>query len=267
MKTAIKISVLSNLVLFGCLCWLLVMVKGVKPVADSPHGNPPDTGRGATAAAVPPVAPEHDPVPKSFQWNQLYGGNYRAYVTNLRAIGCPEPTLRAIVAADVHAVIQRRADELEKQLADLADGSWSSQLAGWSTNQALKAELACLPDQEAAMLLDCLGGKPASSSPPSIAPGKGEAPAGRPIRIPLIAQPVDLAGLNLNAGQLQAIADLRETFMAKIGGAGQDPNDPAYQARWRAAQTEADDLVKGMIGDQAYQDYQIQALAQAQSRR
>jgi len=86
-----------------------------------------------------------------------------------------------------------------------------------------------------------------------------------PLVEPLIAQPVDITALNLDGGQLQAIQDLRKGFLEKIGGPNQNPNDPAYQARWRAAQAEADNLMQGMLGDQAYQDYQLLASANTPS--
>jgi hypothetical protein len=37
-----------------------------------------------------------------FQWSRLESEDYRAYIANLRAIGCPETTLRDIIVADVN---------------------------------------------------------------------------------------------------------------------------------------------------------------------
>jgi hypothetical protein len=210
--------------------------------------------------------------PEPFQWRQLYARDYHAYVKNLRALGCPEPTLRAIVAADVHAVFEQRADALEKKLQDLANSSWSSQLGAWTNEAAWKSELLRLPDEEAAMVADYLDETmpaatnlaSASAAPHNHSPALGAADA--PLAAPLIAQPIDLAALNLDPGQLQAISDLQQTFLQKIGGPNQDPNDPAYRARWQSAQAEVDTMLQGMIGDQAYQEYQLKAYANAQAK-
>ena len=44
---------------------------------------------------------------------------------------------------------------------------------------------------------------------------------------------------------------------AEIGGADQDPSDPAYRERWDNAQPETDNLLEGMIGSTAFQNYQL----------
>lgn len=266
MKHATNISIFLNLALLGLLGFLLY--NGTRPTP----GPPAPVAATATVTATqgvthivaaPLAAPVSTPVPpKPFQWNQLYAKDYHVYVKNLRAIGCPAPVLRAIVAADVHAAIELRADVLNKELSGLDKSSWSSQLAGWSTNQALKAEILRLPDEEVAMLADYLGEKPTSGSV-ELAHQAANSENSEPIVAPLFAQPVDLAALNLNADQLQAIKDLRQEFMQKVGGPGHDPGDPEYQARWRAAQLETDGLMQGMLGNQAYEDYRIQADIQA----
>jgi hypothetical protein len=47
-----------------------------------------------------------------FQWSRLESRDYRTYIANLRAIGCPEQTIRDIITADVHALCaqQSKAD-------------------------------------------------------------------------------------------------------------------------------------------------------------
>jgi hypothetical protein len=65
--------------------------------------------------------------------------------------------------------------------------------------------------------------------------------------------------LNLNEDQRRLIASLRQDFLQQIGGANQDPNDPAYLARWQKAQPEMDNILKSMIGTSAFQNYQLQA--------
>jgi hypothetical protein len=48
-----------------------------------------------------------------------------------------------------------------------------------------------------------------------------------------------------------------------VGGPNQDPSDPAYRKRWQEMQPEMDDLLKGMLGAEDYQNYQIATRIQA----
>lgn len=45
-----------------------------------------------------------------FSWQELESPDYQAYVTNLRAIGCPEQTIRDIILADVNQLYAKRRD-------------------------------------------------------------------------------------------------------------------------------------------------------------
>ncbi len=52
--------------------------------------------------------------PNPFHWSQLESGDYRQYVANLQAIGCPQETVEDILRADVSALSTRqRAKDLE----------------------------------------------------------------------------------------------------------------------------------------------------------
>lgn len=266
MKTVLSISLLLNVALISFL--LVRRVHGPERAGEpQPHfvvaAQPAQTITNAGTQSSAPAKPEQ------FQWKQLYAKDYHVYVKNLRAVGCPDPDLRAIVAADVHAAFHQRVEELERNLSDLARNSWKSQLAGWKDEQAWRDELRTLPDQEAAQVADFLGESTTATSPAPAAPNQAETVASdsepEPIAVPLIAQSVDLATLHLDDGQLEAITNLHQMFLTKIGGPNQDPKDPAYRARWRTAQGEVDALLKGMIGDRAFQDYQLKTFANAQA--
>lgn len=71
------------------------------------------TTRGASRSwPAPPVATAQ-PTPsreernvRQLNWRQIESTNYSEYIANLRSIGCPEPTIRDIVAADVAATLR-----------------------------------------------------------------------------------------------------------------------------------------------------------------
>ena len=191
-----------------------------------------------------------------FQWSQLYSSDYHIYVKNLRATGCPEPTVRAIVIADVDSVYQLFANQMEKKLSALEGGSWSKQVGAYSSESAWRVALQKIPDEESAKIAELLGLKPApeqvATSPRIVA--TPSSPTGP---LPLALQDINLSTLNLNADQKQLIADLRQQFRQQVGDPIQDQSDPAYLARLKKAQPEMDGILKAMIGTSAFENYQL----------
>ena len=158
MKMPLKISLLLNLGLLAGL--IFTLVAGQKRVAGLPPQPVAETRPPENAGIVPPPSPI-PAAPKPFRWSQLDATDYHDYVKNLRAIGCPETALRAIVTADVHAAFSQYGRDLEQQLSNLAGGSWTNLLASANSERALKTELLNLPREEAAKTDDLLGLKPA----------------------------------------------------------------------------------------------------------
>jgi hypothetical protein len=198
----------------------------------------------AAKASVPSTSnPESAPAKSAvvrretgpFRWSQLESSDYRVYVANLRGIGCPELTIRDIITADVDNLYSTRRRELHSD--GTGAGPWSQQEQNLLT----------------ASLLGAPGGSEQS-------PGGGARAASREAPVmPLVLQKVDASALGLDAGQLKAIEEVREQFIAAICGAGQEPSDPAYRERWEKAQPESDQMLRGMIGVNAFQNYQLEA--------
>ena len=152
MKMTLNISLLLSLGLAAAL--ILYRWDGRK----APSMPPAVSAQTCTAIAIAPPLPVSDPPkPTPFNWSQLASADYRTYVKNLRRIGCPEPTLRAIVTADVDAKYRQRSNELEKKLDDLNNGSWTVQLGSYQDQQALKLELEKLPAAETSEINTFLG--------------------------------------------------------------------------------------------------------------
>jgi hypothetical protein len=107
---------------------------------------------------------------------------------------------------------------------------------------------------------------PSQFSPSTLTPSRHQSQE-RPAVLPLVFQEVDLTRLNLNRDQLQAIDDLRQTFVDQIGGLEQNPTDPAYRERWLKSQPQIDDNLRGMIGVTAFQNYQVEAVTVAEKAR
>lgn len=241
MKAALKISLVLNLGLAGCLVYILVHPwrAGDTPVqpATAAATRPAQT----VAASPPPVAQPEEPKP--FRWSQLESLNdYRIFLANLRAIGCPEPTVEDIVRGDTE-----RAFSFKRRQLNL-DGSGTGPWSAWRETQ---------------LVANLLGEPLAVAAPTEQSPARDGMPLPPP-SYPLVMQSVDLDALGLNEDQKQVIARIRQQFTDAIGGTNQNPDDPAYLARWQKAQPESDNMIKGLLGVTIFENYQLAARESSQ---
>ncbi|MCX7867402.1 MAG: LysM peptidoglycan-binding domain-containing protein [Limisphaera sp.] len=79
--------------------------------------RPAEAGSHSAATAVTaPTLTRTNILPRRqfFHWSEIESDDYATYVANLRAIGCPEQTIRDIIIADVNALYaRRRATEVQ----------------------------------------------------------------------------------------------------------------------------------------------------------
>ena len=182
-----------------------------------------------------------------FRWSQLESSDdYRGFLNNLRASGCPENIVRAIALQDVQAAFafQRRA----LHLAETETGPWSHQ-----------AELA---------LANHLLGYPAAPAPgaarsPTLEGTARRQPPAKAPELPLVLQPVEEQEFPLTEEERRAVEHLQQRFLDELGGTNQDPADPAYLQRWQKAEREANDALRGVLGGQKYFLRSAQAAAAA----
>lgn len=107
---------LSLMLNAGLASWLvfaagrphLMSSATTSPLARTPAGT---AGGGGTAAQSTPAVPGINPArpTPAFHWSQVESDDYRQYIANLRAVGCPEGTIRDMVSADLGAVYTTRA--------------------------------------------------------------------------------------------------------------------------------------------------------------
>ena len=293
MKTPLIISLILNLGLLGGLVFSRVDRPKVDPEFIPPvRATIPLPAREVSAPAAQ-VRPRPEPAP--FRWSQLDAPDYHLYVKNLRASGCPESTVRAIVTADVHAAYHAMNNDLEKRISELAGTPGSVSPGAFNNVVALKSELQDLPGQEAGKIADYLGLAPiqlaatAASSPVPVtddkpdlnaAPVQVAAASGasssplpgdteesqpvKPVVMPLVFQSVNLAALGLPEGQTQSIENLRKSFVEKVGGTEQNPSDPAYLAVWQQNQPLFDNHLLYILGRPKYLEYQLQTASNQQ---
>jgi len=92
--------------------WLLATSKSkLKDVARSQFGGTNQTaaanrglGQGVTNASLAELP--------LFRWSEVESADYRQYIANLRAIGCPEQTIRDLIVADLNALYASRVQAI-----------------------------------------------------------------------------------------------------------------------------------------------------------
>lgn len=238
--------------------------------------------------SIPPghvAAANVAPAPAAFRWDQLGDArDYPSYVANLRAAGCPEPTLRDIVSGDV-----ARAFALQRRRVGL-DGSgpaWSRareiQLVNALVGTAARGDDAlamasrerpiatALADPATAVATEVgrAASRPVVAPAPDAAAGfpppttLEPAAANTPARLsaphyPVVYQDAIAAAPQLSAAEQAVIERVQQQFLADIGGFNQNPQDPAYLARWQTAQQQADDALRASLGAQFYLNSRLQ---------
>jgi hypothetical protein len=90
---------------------------------------------------------------QNFIWNQIESADYATYIANLRAIGCPEATIRDIIVADVNQLFaRRRATEVVT-----AEQQWWRSEPDADVTEAASEKLKALEDERRALLVTLLG--------------------------------------------------------------------------------------------------------------
>jgi hypothetical protein len=239
MKIGSKILFLLNLCLAGVLIFVLA------------HRERESRNTRAPAQTIPLSAPAQAVESKPFQWSQLEPmDDYRGFVANLRAAGCPEPTVEDIVRGDTG-----RAFSMKRQQLNL-DGSGTGP---WSQQREMSVVASLLGRTEP---VASISDEPIQKQVPSPR-------ASAPPVYPLAFQNVNLDALELKAGQkeavMAAVAGVQQQFINQMGGANQDPSDPAYLERWRKAQSQVDNTLRGFLGGKTFMAYQLAAQTSPQN--
>jgi hypothetical protein len=143
----------TSLALNAALAATVIVLMRARPA----HPEASETA-GATARLVRPAgsnAPRSTVVVRRqfFTWSEIETDDYRAYIANLRDIGCPEETIRDIIVADVNALYER------KRLTTLVpeDPVWWKGNPATAVAESITRQEAALDRERRALLNDLLG--------------------------------------------------------------------------------------------------------------
>lgn len=250
---------------------------------------PPNAPKLSASLAGAPVAKEKKIPTKAaafakappFQWSQLEAPDFPTFVKNLRNIGCPEVTIRDILAGEVNEIYERKNQALMQQ-SSIAGGH-SSKSHGGPADQAARNQLNEEKTRLLASLLNPvpLGDAGATHTGPQAAPisastnsSSSMPPPNRATMTPaafLVGNNPQQSGNSqeltttvtdpqLDAGTRQIVEQMRTRFASSLQNAGSlDPTSTEYYELWDKSRRESDDRFSSMFGGDAYIKAQLDA--------
>lgn len=260
MKVISRVSLILNLGFAAWVAFLFVNERksNATQLPTAISSSPNSEASESTSSPAPDIAA------KPFRWASVESTNYRTYIANLRGIECPEQTIRDIITADVDASLYspRRV-----QLKQKMEGKVKAEPEGAVFAQdEYERGLEELKGEESALIASLLGTQNPQAST-GVVVSWAHSRIEQPTVMPLVFQDVDPAVLHLNDSQAAIINEIRQDFLEQVGGANQNPNDPAYRQRWLPAQRQADEMLQGMLGSAFVQKYELQVMQQSEQTR
>lgn len=206
-------SLLTNAVLAGLLAWS--STRSTEPAPGRRTGPVTQVITNKVTRNVPIVRQER------FSWSKVESEDYPTYIDNLRAIGCPETTIRDIVVADVNQLYTRKRVSEVKH----TDHEWWRSEPDMDVIMAAADKLKALEVERRTLLTQLLGAnwEAAINTPRN--------PDGNYLSGPILGDlPYDTKAAIAN---IEAQAKVRnEAYIEQLKKAGKQA-DPAEFARYR----------------------------------
>jgi hypothetical protein len=274
MKATLRISILLNLTLLGGLIFLLA---NQRRQAASPAPVLSEANTPAKTAPAPASGVQSNMDLAPFRWSQLASAkDYQAYIANLRAIGCPEPTIEDIVRGDTDRAFSWERNQWG--LNGSGNGPWSRQ----AEMQLVASLLGAQPPVGTTSLAQNTGNPSDANNGTEVASSSGPSPGARTESpaYPLFLQNVNWNALGFTPDEQAAIAQVRQQFLNETANLNQKPGDAANPdldaasangapsnstptdsaalTQWQKALQDANDQLLGLLGAQDYMAYEQQ---------
>lgn len=157
-KVLLAVSLVLNLALTGALLWF-VNHRPVPAVAPAPPTPPASSGPAAPEPSSKPETVVAAKPTQPFDWRMVESEDYKQYIANLRAIGCPEETIRDIIIADVNKLFASRRQALKTSTNRFEYWKSGSFFAGMFDPERIEKEQA-LAREKRELLRELLGVAP-----------------------------------------------------------------------------------------------------------
>jgi len=229
----------------------------------------------APKTTIKPLPPAKAPPP--FRWSQLETPDFATYVKNLRAIGCPELTIRDIVGGELTEIYeQKRLDAATHNRGRLLEAEMlklQTEQDNLSTNLTA---VAAAPAQNGTGPAMAATQTPAATQIASGAIAAMSQVADIPVAFTygsklgdVVTQQGSLGVSNDEASSLaldpattNSLKAIQQDFVQSLGDTA-NPDTEAYRLRWEQARRHADDLFSSRFGGDALVRAQSQAISQA----
>src|SRR4030095_7544036 len=107
-RVLLILSICLNVALGGLVAYKM----GNKPTTPEATGKPAEPAASAKASkGYGNTVTVTVPTTTTLDWRIVESEDYKKYIANLRAIGCPEETIRDIIIADVNKLFESRRKE------------------------------------------------------------------------------------------------------------------------------------------------------------
>jgi hypothetical protein len=189
----------------------------------------------------------------------------------LRSLGLPEQTAFDLVKADLDRSYAAKREALRSGSHPLVGGELARATAALNAGERETLErvfgsatvtAAMTPSASAIVAAAAAASAPTAETKSSSASAPLPPPPVIRGSYAVVQDPVvlmDTTNQPFTADQLQQIDELRQQFVQSVGGANQNPNDPAYYRQWELAREAADDRFRVLFGDQAFLSMNAQA--------
>ncbi|HUR47158.1 MAG TPA: hypothetical protein VMZ27_14860 [Candidatus Saccharimonadales bacterium] len=147
----------GNLILLSVAGYLFYSQPWAKQVNAAPEQEVASVPDKKVEAGEPPP-PTIVTVTNNLSWAQLESEDYRAYIARLRAIGCPEQTIRDIIIADLDKLIAPRVQSIHGRRQELK--YWQpeeEELANNSNPAEVKKKQREIDRQKRQIIMELLG--------------------------------------------------------------------------------------------------------------
>ncbi|MCX6895818.1 MAG: hypothetical protein NTZ16_10045 [Verrucomicrobia bacterium] len=244
MKPLLVISLALNLGLVAGIGVILNKRSAPAPVAVAAAPVVAKTANAVSKAAVAPSGGTNL-VGQKFDWRSVESEDYKKYIANLRAIGCPEATIRDIILADVNKMFADRKQALKKPVEkfkfwETGVKSMAKMMGGALDEEAIKQRQA-LAAEKRAIIKELLGIEP--DEKPDLMAG---------------FNPFDTMLDFLPADKQTKLMELMQTMQAKqMKALGDGAPDADGMKNMQKAQKEMEDEIAKILTPSEFEDYQL----------
>lgn len=235
-KPLLLVSILINVLLTAAIIYRLA----TPPAAESSRIPVPPAPVPATNSPSPRSQNESTNAVKQFTWELVESEDYRKYIANLRAIGCPEETIHDIIIADVNKLFESRRAKLRTTRKRFEYWKASSMMTAMGDEEGLKQKQE-LNREKRELLKELLG----------VAPE--EKPDVNTLLSPLETM-LDFLPSSKQSEVLETMQRYQAKIMKAISNGAPDAED---QKKMMALQKEMESEISRLMTPQQFEDYQL----------